>query len=243
MDDCNPLSVIDGGSFEVYYDLPLENAYAVLPILKRPSPDPPLLEVRASTALERTDSLNVIPANRHAHHRLGPSKPSVDMVKLRVDPVRPSLDSISAALKAKPQHERVKVVSQHYTTELRRVQIYGFKQNVVSYVYHSQTRPMVSSLNPPKEWRSVVKDREGALLFLIWQTAENTCVWLYDELVPSVACHWRVIEVGVAFGRERNMWRKKVDGTHILVLRDNVASLVLKETEQKYRRQAAQDSP
>ena len=47
--------IISDGSFEVIYELPLENAYAVLPVLKLHSPqEPAILENRVSTALEQT---------------------------------------------------------------------------------------------------------------------------------------------------------------------------------------------
>lgn len=52
-----PSTLLDGGYFVVSYDLPLENAYAILPVLKGPTSqgEPALLESRASTDLERTN--------------------------------------------------------------------------------------------------------------------------------------------------------------------------------------------
>ncbi|KAJ7656926.1 hypothetical protein DFH06DRAFT_1132137 [Mycena polygramma] len=50
-------TLLEGGFYKVSYDLPLDNAYAVLPVLKGPTiREPALLQSRPSTNLERTNS-------------------------------------------------------------------------------------------------------------------------------------------------------------------------------------------
>lgn len=50
-------TLLDGGFYEISYDLPLENAHAVLPVLKGPTGpgEPALLDSRPSTDSERTN--------------------------------------------------------------------------------------------------------------------------------------------------------------------------------------------
>ncbi|KAJ6567782.1 hypothetical protein B0H10DRAFT_1965242 [Mycena sp. CBHHK59/15] len=223
-------TLLDGGFYEVSYDLPLENAYAVLPVLKdlTSQGEPALLDSRPTDS-QRSNSavLSAIETQIPADE----AQPETELLSAQPTD-RATLNFEDCEFETiDPDDFRRETLTQTVRTALRRYGIAKTNRLIVSYVFYSTVAPDLE-VRAPEEWKEVVNQRTPVLLFMVWpQQTDGGKIWLY-----SPECRWETVKIGDEFSDE---W-KRVEmgsGQYVLqILGADTVKLIQKESFKRYLR-------
>ncbi|KAK7024125.1 hypothetical protein R3P38DRAFT_2779670 [Favolaschia claudopus] len=182
---------MSSGSYEVTYNLPLDNPHVVLPRLPEPhegEDEPALYVSRPSTALERTNSqyLSSAPAP--------PMKPALQSITTTHTNVF-NMEEADFRI-VDPDNFRTEILDKMMPrTQLKYSTIRGSARCVASYIWHSNRSPDCSQVPVPDGWAAPQKDRSCLLLFLVWPgPQEGPKIWTL-----TLGQQWDAIQVGDEF--------------------------------------------
>ncbi|KAJ7468354.1 hypothetical protein B0H11DRAFT_1921221 [Mycena galericulata] len=233
-------TLLDGGYFVVSYDLPLENAYAVLPVLNGPTSqgEPALSDSRASTYLEHTDSAflsgTVTPKSEttiktnDAQSEQPKGMATLDLEEADFEPI--DIDRFRMETLKQTVSIAFLLRADYFpSTQLRRIAIRKTKQSVISYVWYSTVAPDLSTVQEPQGWKEVHNGRTAALLFMTWPQGNDIRIWIH-----SPELRWETVNIGDEFGSDAGEWkRKEGSGEYILEVDDHAVKLIRKESRKR----------